>query len=570
MNTIIFLVMRQMRIPLLVLLTAYAIAIIGLTLVPGIDDQGRIWHMDFFHACYFVSYMSTTIGFGEIPYEFSAAQRFWVMICVYMTVVAWIYAIGALLTSVQDEGLRRAFVHSAFIRTANNIHEPFFLVCGYGDTGQALVSALEEKFLRSVVIEIRQERIDVLTLENYPVYVPALCADASLPDNLVAGGLTHLNCAGIVAVTNDNLVNLKIAITSKLLQPNLTVIGRVDSQEVAANMNSFGTDYLIDPFDIFARKLHTAIQSPHLLLLRECLTGKFAMNRCEPLNPPKQGLWILCGYGRFGKAVYQRFKGEKDIHLVVIEASPEITGYPRGECVVGRGTEADTLRQAHIGEAVGIVAGTDDDVNNLSIIMTARELNPNIFVVIRQNKAAHQIIFEAAKADIVMQASEIIANHIRVLLTTPLLINFLRLAKHQSDDWNRIFINKLKKILMDSSPTIWQTTIEPETTPALCEALSQKQQFQLNCLFSDPRERTERLNCMPLLLDRQGNHILLPQGNEMLELGDQILWCGKSSSFTWMGWTLRDSFILNYLATGEMQPRSYLWRRWQVFKDRFL
>jgi len=569
MNTIIFLVMRRMRMPLLVLLTAYMVAIVGMTLVPGIDDQGRPWHMDFFHACYFVSYMSTTIGFGEIPYEFSTAQRFWVMICVYMTVVAWIYAIGALLTLVQDEGLRRAFVHNGFTHTVKNIHEPFFLVCGYGDTGQALVSSLEEKFLRSVVIEWKQERIDVLTLENYPVYVPSLCADASLPDNLVAGGLTHPNCAGIVAVTNNNLVNLTIAITAKLLQPKLIVIGRVDSQEVAANMKSFGTDYLIDPFDIFARKLHTAIQSPHLLLLRECLTSKLAMNRCEPLSPPKQGLWILCGYGRFGKAVYERFKGEKNIHLVVIEAAPEITGYPRGECVVGRGTEADTLRQAHINEAVGIVAGTDDDVNNLSIIMTARELNPNIFVVIRQNKAANQIIFEAAKANIVMQASDIIANHIRVLLTTPLLINFLRLAKHQSDDWNRLFINKLKHILKESSPSIWQMTIDPSTAPALCQAFSQKQQLLLNCLSSDPRDRTEQLCCMPLLLVRQTHYILLPQLTEKIELGDQILWCGKPSSATWMRWTLRDSFILNYLATGEIQPRSYLWRRWQQFSNHF-
>jgi len=248
MNTIVFLVMRRMRIPLLVLLTVYTIAVVGMTLIPGVDDKGLPWRMDFFHAFYFVSFTGTTIGFGEIPYEFSAAQRMWVTVSLYMTVIAWFYAIGTLLTLVQDEALRRTVIESRFARAVSNIHEPFYLICGYGDTGQALVSSLEKRFMRSVVIEIRQARIDILAIENYPIYVPKLCADASKPLHLVEGGLKNSDCAGIVALTNDNLANLHIAITSKLLKPNLTVISRVDSHEVAANMDSFGTNYLIDPF----------------------------------------------------------------------------------------------------------------------------------------------------------------------------------------------------------------------------------------------------------------------------------------------------------------------------------
>ncbi|OAD21131.1 TrkA-N domain-containing protein, partial [Candidatus Thiomargarita nelsonii] len=91
MNTIIFWVMRRMRVPLLILLTAYTVAMVGMTLIEGVDAQGQPWRMDFFHAFYFVSFMGTTIGFGEIPYEFSSAQRMWVTLSLYMTVVAWIY-----------------------------------------------------------------------------------------------------------------------------------------------------------------------------------------------------------------------------------------------------------------------------------------------------------------------------------------------------------------------------------------------------------------------------------------------------------------------------------------------
>ncbi|MEN8217014.1 MAG: NAD(P)-binding protein [Pseudomonadota bacterium] len=557
MNTIIFLIMRRMRVPLLVLLTVYTVTVVGMTLIEGVDDQGRLWRMDFFHAFYFVSFMGTTIGFGEIPYPFSDAQRMWVTLSLYMTVVAWIYAIGTLLSLLQDEALRRTMIENRFVRTVGNIHESFYLICGYGDTGRALVSALEERLMRLVVIEKEQERINVLTMENYPVYVPKLCADASLPLHLVEGGLKNPHCTGVVAITDDNLANLHIAITAKLLKPNLRVISRVDSHEVAANMDSFGTDFIIDPFNIFARKLHTALYSPNLLLLRECLTGDKKSSMCEPLNPPQQGLWVLCGYGRFGKAVSERFKAEKNIRLVVIEATPEKTGYPRVECVKGWGTEADTLQQAHVEDAVGIIAGTDDDVNNLSIIMTARELNPKLFVVVRQNRADNQIIFDAAKADIVMQASQIIANHIRVLLTTPLLIDFLRLSKQNGQAWICQLINRLKGVLNSNSPEIWQIKIDQDSAPALCR---QGKPVNLRYLLMDPKNRQLSLECLPLLLVRGEEMILLPEDSECLAVGDQLLWCGRPGVASWMEWTLRDPLVLIYLSTGEIVPRSYVWR----------
>ncbi|WP_419641902.1 NAD-binding protein, partial [Thiolapillus sp.] len=79
------------------------------------------------------------------------------------------------------------------------------------------------------------------------------------------------------------------------------------------------------------------------------------------------------GYGRFGKAVFNRLKKE-EISITVMEAMPEKTGEPKQGVVRGRGTEEDTLTEADIEHAVGIVAGTDNDANNLSIVMTARAM----------------------------------------------------------------------------------------------------------------------------------------------------------------------------------------------------
>jgi len=557
MNSMIFfLVMRRMRKPLLILLSVYSIAGIGMTLIPDINNEP----MSFFHAFYFVSYMGTTIGFGEIPHEFTDLQRMWVTISLYMTVIAWFYAITGLIKLLQDETLQNVFIESSFAKTVKNLKEPFYIICGYGDTGTALVSALEERALRTIVIESNQDRLNHLILENYSVHIPALCADASQPENLQVG-LNNANCAGVVAITDDNIANLHIAISSKLLKPELTIIGRVDSKAISDNMLAFGTNYAIDPFDIFAKKLHYALHAPMLLTLRECLTRQKCFSSCDTLKPPKQGLWIVCSYGRFGKAVYEKFKKEKNIHIIVIEANPDETGYPRGECIVGSGTEIETLKQAQIEDAVGIVIGTNDDVTNLSILMLARKLNSSLFVVIRQNAATNQIIFDAARADIVMQTSTIIANYIRVLLTNALLEDFLELLT-KSYDYQLVLklIKYLQNTLGNTIPITWQMSITAKESPALWEAFEKEQVINLGYLRKDPRDRDSRLAVVALLLIRGDEKILLPKDDEVLKQNDQVLWCSKKGVATWMKWCWYDHLVLSYLVTGYMPPRTYIGR----------
>jgi voltage-gated potassium channel len=87
MNSVFFLVLRRMRAPLIALIVFYAIAVLGLTIVPGVNEDGTPSPpMSFFHAFYFISYTATTIGFGEIPKTFSEAQRLWVTVSIYIRI----------------------------------------------------------------------------------------------------------------------------------------------------------------------------------------------------------------------------------------------------------------------------------------------------------------------------------------------------------------------------------------------------------------------------------------------------------------------------------------------------
>jgi voltage-gated potassium channel len=558
MNNLAYLMLRRMRLPLIAIILVYTISITGLILIPGVDDQGNTWHMSLFHAFYFVSFMGSTIGFGEIPYPFTDPQRLWTSVAMYLTVIAWLYTIGSLFALLQDPAFRRVLSFTTFTRAIKRIREPFYLVCGMGDAGYLVVRELAEDNIRSVVIDRNEQRIQVLQLENFPVHVPALCADVTDSSALIAAGLKKPHCAGVIALTGIDHVNLTIAISSKLLAPELPVICRAETHDSQANMASFGTDHIINPFDTFAERFAMMFQSPSMYLVYEWMTSIHEAPLTEFAVPPR-GTWVLCGYGRFGKAV-QRSLSFKGIQTVVIECDIEGTAAPENT-IAGRGTEAITLHEAGIEQAVGIIAGTDDDANNLSIIMTALDMNENLFTVARQNQRSNDAIFQAANINLLMQPSMIIGRRIIDLLTNPLLGDFLRLARSQNESWANILVSRVAGILTDAPPETWTLNISPRQTPALMEAFDKALGVTVRDLTIDPRGTGEALPCVPLYLKhRNHTELLLPEDETPLQPGDQLLFCGQRYAETHMRWTAHNFNALNFICTGYDRPSGTIWR----------
>ena len=558
MHNIIFLLLRRMRVPLIVVILAYAISILGLVLIPGIDDQGNPWQMSFFHAFYFVSFMGSTIGFGEIPYPFTDPQRIWTTVAMYMTVISWLYAIGSLFSLVQDHAFRRVVARTNFTREVRRINNPFYLVCGLGDAGQLVIRELAEHGIHSVIVDRDEAKIHSLQLEDLPLRVPALVADVTDSSALVAAGLCNQQCAGVIALTDDDHTNLTIAITSKLLAPELAVISRAETHDSAANIASFGTDTIINPFDTFAERFAMMFKSPSMHLVYEWMTSLHKAPLSKFTAPP-QGTWILCGYGRFGKAI-QKSLSFKGIKTIIVESDPEGTDAPE-TTIVGRGTEAITLHEAGIEQACGIIAGTDNDANNLSIIMTALKLNENLFTVSRQNGNYNDAIFAAADIGITMQAGRIIGKRVVDILTTPLLTDFLRMAVLQSDDWANVLVSRVVGVLGDQPPESWAQVISTIESPAVVHQLKKGMAVTVKNLLTDPRDTQSMLPCVALYL-KHPNHDdrLLPDDDTPLQTGDQLLICGRVSAETHMRWTANNSHALNYICYGVDRPSGSLWR----------
>jgi len=551
-----YIILRRMRTPLIVLICAYAISITGFVLIPGLDDNGEPWRMDFFHAFYFVSFMGSTIGFGEIPYPFTDGQRLWTLFTIYATVISWLYAIGTMIALLQTPMFKASITRNSFVRHVRKIQQPFYIVCGYGDTGRMMVNALTHQGINCVVIDQDLNRINELDLEDLPQEVPRLQADGSDSEILVRAGIKNQYCNGIIAVTRNDEVNLKIAIASKLLNHRVKVFCWSENHDTSVNMASFGTDHIINPFDTFADYLSSALTSPSRYLLHQWLSSSYNTPLCEPISPPK-GRWVLCGYGRFGKAVYKKLL-EHGLPVTVIENRPDLT-HPPDDSVIGRGTEADTLESALIHKAVGIIAGTDHDVNNLSIVITAKELNSKLFTIARQEYSSNSEIFAAANLNMVTNHSSLIASQLLAQITTPLTANFLDVVKRQSNEWAQILVSKLADCVDDMNPLSWVISINSRRAPAFIERSSQGGDIVLHHLMREPTNRKKMLPCVALMLQRGNKEILLPDNKTPIRPNDRILFAGNINAKWKINHIVTSSEALHYTITGTHPPTGYFW-----------
>ena len=566
-NPVVSMIMLRMRTPLIILISVYAITILGLLLIPGVDDQGNPWRMSIFHALYYVSFTATTIGFGEIPYALNDAQRLWVLCTIYMTVIAWLFAIGNILALVQNPIFKKALNENRFKNQVSKIHEPFYLVCGLGETGYEVVKALTNEHYRVVVIERDQESMLDANIHDLQEFVPYLIADASVPRYLQLAGISRDNCEGVIAATADDETNLKIAISSKLLHPEGKVACRSDLRAFEENMRSFNTDHVVNPFHTFANIFSMLLHSPSLHLIFDWLTGAPESQITDEPLKLDYGRWILCSYGRFGHALYQKFL-EHDIETTILEPDEAVyESFKQNnmdqakDMIIGTGIDEKSLKKAGVDSAVGIIAGGNDDSNNLSTVMTARQMNPEIFVVARQNLRHNSELFRRSKADLVMQPREITARMIRVLFLNPLLNEYLSIAKKQDEEWSNIVISRLSAVVGDCKPHVWTAEINTKKAPAVANATTLGRTVNLNHLTQDPVSRDHKLKCVALLLERKGDCQLMPDDSAILQSGDKILFCGMREAMNSMNWTLKVMSSLNYVMSYENEPESYLWRK---------
>ena len=521
----IFILLRRLRQPLVVLIAVYAVAVLGFTLIPGQTPQGEPWRMGFLHAFYFVSFLGTTIGLGEIPYPFTDPQRLWATASIYGTVVAWLYGIGALFGILQDPLFRRILHENGVERAVRRIREPFYLICGYDDTGSRVARELAEDGARMVVIDIIPERVDTVEVDDLTFSVPALTGDASDPMSLVLAGLTSPHCAGVLALTGSDPINIKIALTARLLNPHVPVLAAARDHAFHARMAAAGANHIINPYDQFAERVATSIRTPSLQVIYNALTLQHGTAMHARPQVPK-GRWLLCGSGLFTRTLRRQLE-RLGIETVIIDpqlADDEVDRHN----LRSDATDPAVLREAGIDSANAIVAGTEVDVDNLAITLAARPANKELFIVARQTQQRNTQVFRASPAQLVMLNGNVVAAEVLRVIRAPQLSTFLRRARDEDEPWAEQLLMRMRQIFGDSVVESWSMDIAPAQASAVCAAVEAGEAVTLQQLMIRPNGSHYLVRAIPLLLQRGKERILLPDLQTPLQVGDHVLCCGHA------------------------------------------
>ncbi len=556
-SSTIFLVMRRMRTPLNTLIVIFFISVVGLTLIPGVDAEGQPARLSLFESFYFMSYTATTIGFGELPWPFSAAQRLWVTFSIYLSVVGWAYAIGSMLTLLQDRSFRQALAFRRFTRKVESLREPFLLLAGYGRAGELLTKAFDELGQQVVVIDDSSDRVDALDLGSYHADIPGLVADAGNPHHLSAAGLGHPFCNGVLALTNDDETNLAVTMTAALVRPELPVVTRTISATVAERMRAFGTPTVVNPFDRFGEHLRLALNAPASYQLLTWLEAGPGAELPERGHPPTHGRWVMCGYGRFGREVTADLRAG-GLEVTIIE--PAERGRPEPGVIIGDASDPDVLARANLASAVGLVAGTDNDTTNLSMLATARRLNPQLFFAARQNRPTSAALFKAMRVDALLVPTEVVAHEVYAQISTPMLWRFIQEMPAQGDEWAAELIQRLRHNCGRELPALWKIKLDGDQAPGLGGYLADGR-VVLQDLLRSPEGRSRQLRIVPLLLLRGSEAFLTPDGATELEPDDQLLFAGEGSERRELESTMVVDSTAAYVLFDQHIPASWVWRK---------
>lgn len=556
LDRVTMVVLRYMRRPFFVLIIVYAIGITGMALIPGQDGDGNVEYMSLFHAFYFFTYTATTTGFGEIPNQFTDTQRLWTILCLYMGVVAWLYAIGSTMKLVQNPHFLLALNEHKFANTVKRIDHPFFIICGFGDTGSLLARGLSEHWFRAVILDTDPERIKALALRDYRVNMPGLCADPTIPRHLIDAGVKLDNCKSIVVLTMDEEVNLRISVMARFLNPELPILCRSSSARHIEHLSNLGNVTVINPFEIFAQLLSMAITAPHLHNLNSCMVHAGNAQLGKALDVPT-GEWILCGYGRMGQWLHQYFSKHGIRPVIIDPDAEEVSGASK---IIRNHADLDSLREAGIEHCAGIVAGTDQDHNNLSILMCVRALRPEAFCIVRQNSHENQIAFDAANVELILQSSLTTARRILKHLISPQIQTLVDYLLEQGEDVTKEVVDRLKHAIGNQKLHLWRSNLCVDDSSAVCEHFEVHGQLTLGELIRNPYHREESIDCITLAIQRNNECIMLPKDDEPLQLGDEVLFCGTESSETLLSASMSNVYTLDYLVTGIDSPRGYFFQ----------
>ena len=209
---------------------------------------------------------------------------------------------------------------------------------------------------------------------------------------------------------------------------------------------------------------------------------------------------VVCGYGRNGQQAAEKLKAYNK-SFVVIEKSKEVIERYEDEVLFVEGdvNEDEVLIEAGVEKAQYLIAAVPDDAVNLFIVLSARQLNSNLFIISRASQITSQKKLEFAGANKVIMPDKIGGDYMASLVVMPDLVTF---------------INKL--------------SVEGENTTNLEEVEIEDFTDQMDCNSLRDLDLRQKTGCTIIgYIAPDGNYIINPEADLVLEPKGKVIVLGR-------------------------------------------
>ncbi len=213
--------------------------------------------------------------------------------------------------------------------------------------------------------------------------------------------------------------------------------------------------------------------------------------------------YILCGAGRVGMRIIDELK-RKGVDFVIIERDELVAEklLTRGNLVlIGDATDESVLEGARARSAKALITATSTDAENVYIVLTARGMNPDIYIVTRANDQAAERQLLRAGANKVVSPVLIGSHRMAQAALTPAVADFLELTTMtESLDLNFEQVRIAKDSPLDGKR------------------------------IKDSRIRSEHNAMIVAITPLDGKMIFNPDGEQILQAGDLLIAIGTRSA----------------------------------------
>lgn len=237
-------------------------------------------------------------------------------------------------------------------------------------------------------------------------------------------------------------------------------------------------------------------------------------NKMEKRIAALENHYIICGSGEIAEVIINKFVEENLNFVVITNNREDLDDYSHHDILVieGQSTEESILDHAGIMKAKGLIATCDTEVDNIVTVLTARNLNRDIYIIANSiTKSGSEKLMKVG-ADKTLSAIEISGKRMASLMIKPNIISFLDVVTKVGD----VELDLEEVIVKSGSYLEGKNLIEaqiPNKTGLIVLAIKKFENNKM--IFNPPGSFTFKIGDVLIVLGRED------QIDKLRNLGDE-------------------------------------------------